>query len=436
MVKSELRARGNYAPQSNQARLDHTRMVSYDRAMWSTAQTMVSTMMKYCRFDTITGQSQWYHEEGTREWTRKKPGIQRTPFKEQGFNRRLLETFVYDDAAVMDYDEEVESVANYFQSVASQRAHSLARLMDKTVFKAFLAPLVYEGAASPKAGETVGSATGTPAINDSLKHVTGLGHNTALRDVFFVQEQAADVSAQTDIFNGKDGIEGIRTIFRKRHLSGGTLNMTLTPNLQRILRQDPQFIDRENVYSGEKAANAGLNSGFSYRGINFVPVDEDQLFPLVANTDSVEAPGVGTLTASTIQISCRLLSETDASRLRGRYLTETADQAKLKTGKGAVAGAQAPTEDLQLQKTRMINGEKRHLVTTRTEDVAYVWTTSAIGNPLIFAKRDMLTMRKTAELPEWSFAKADYARQSFGALLRDEDYVMVVPIAASNVDIA
>lgn len=450
MVKSELRSRSSsYNPRGNQTRLDHTRLISYDKGMWSTAQTKMSTMRKYCKSVTIEGTGKWFHERDQRQWERKKPGLQPTPLKNQGYRRRLLQTFVYHDGAVADHDDTPESLANYFQDVAVERAHSLARLIDQKILQAFLDPVIYEGDASPKSAEYTGGTQSTPTLTDDKKRVTALGYNQGRRDIFFVKKQSADVSSQQNVFT-PDDLEDIRNIFLKRNL-GGKLCITLTPNLQTLMRKDPKFQNLENAYTSASAANAASGMGFDYRGITFVAIQEDALCPLTAAADNdvVNQVDVGRFGSNgTFIVSCRTLDITDGRLLRGRNLTNSDAMGYLKpatdAGTGgkthgtvtAGAGVVAVSDDLQTQRTSIFVGETRHLVTTKTEDVVYVWTKSGIGNPLMFARRNMLNMKRMAELQEWSFAKLDYAKRAFGVMLRDEDYVMAVPIAASKIDVA
>ena len=438
MIRSELRSRStSFAPQVNQSRLDHTRMVAYDKSMWTLAQSKMSFMTKYTKMDTIMGQSKWYHERDTRDWEEKAPGVQPTPLRNQGYRRRLLTTKVYHDGAVMDIDDTVESIANYFRDVNVERAHSLARLIDKKILEGFLDELVHEGTAAPVTDFTGGSAV-TPetqrspqptAAQMAQRRVTATGYQKAYRDIFFVKAQAADITSQQNIFAGED-IEDIRKVFSKRHLNG-QLCMTLTPNLRTLLRKDSQFVDAENMYANKSAANAGFSDGFSYRGVKFVDVKEDQLPGLQNSQSGTKAATAG----ANFTISCRTLDNDDSRMLRGRYI-DSANRSKLASLKGNVTGETAPSADVVTQKTTFATGEKRHVVVTKAVDVAYVWCTSPIGNPLIFAKRPTLSMQAVERLQEWSLAKMNYARRSFGVLLRDEDYVMAVPVAASNVDVA
>ena len=438
MVKAELRsATTSFAPQANQSRLDHTRMVAYDKSMWTLAQSTMSFMTKYVKTDMIAGQSKWYHERDTRDWEEKRPGVQPTPLKNQGYRRRLLTTKVYHDGAVLDMDDTVESIANYFRDVNVERAHSLARLIDKKILESFLDELVHEGTAAPRSASgddryalATSSTDGTaPTVDDGRRHTTGLGYQKANRDIFFSKAQSADVSTQTTIFEGED-LEDVRKVFSKRHLNG-QLCITLTPNLRTLLRKDSKFTDAENMYSNSGAANAGFSDGFVYRGVKFIDVKEDQL-PGLQNSESGTAPATA---GENFVISCRTLDNDDSRMLRGRYI-DSADKAKLATLVGTVSGETDPSSDVTTQKTKFANGEKRQIVTTKAIDVVYVWCTSPIGNPMIFAKRPQLSMQAVERLQEWSLAKMNYARRSFGALLRDEDYVMAIPIAASNVDVA
>ena len=451
MVKSSLRARTSTdTARAQQTRLDHTRLISYDKGMWSTAQSKMSVMRGYCKSVAIQGTAKWFHERDQRTWERKQPGIQRTPYKSQGYRRRLLQTFVYHDASIKDHDDSPESLANYFQDVAVERAHALARLIDQKILQAFNDPVVYEGDASPKSADYTGQNNPTPPnVTDDKKRVTALGYNQARRDIFFVARQTADVgsataTSSTNIFKPSD-LEDIRKVFLKRNL-GSQLCKTLTPNLQTLMRKDTDFVNLENAYTSKSAASAASGQGFVYRGIKFVAIQEDQLCPLTAaaNGDVINQVDVGHFDGDKFEISCRTLDENDGRRLRGRAVTNTDAMGLLKPAKGAAlkgvlgtgSGRVAVSDDLQTQRSSLFIGERRHAVTTRTEDVAYVWTTSGIGNPLMFARRNVLNMKRMAELQEWSFAKLDYAKRAFGVMLRDEDYVMAIPIAATHVDIA
>ena len=439
MVRNELRSQtSTQTTQAKQARLDHTRIQSYTKSMWSTAQSKLSVMMKYFRLDTIVGQFQWYMERDQRTWEEKKPGVQRTPYQDQGYRRRLLTTKEYHDAAVKDISDDPETIVNYFRDVSKERAHSLARLMDKVMLESFLDVLIHEGDASPKAGDSfadaVDSATqSAPAQNDSKVHATGQGMEKAYRDIGFVKAYSADVTTpETDTtakFEGKD-LELIKRVFSKRHLNG-TLCMSMTPNLRHILREDDQFNNAENIYANKAAANAGFDSGMNYRGVKLIDVKEDQI-PNLAKS----AVGTYDSTKGELQLGCRTLNQDDSRLLRGRYVATKAEVATLKGTVSTGAATLAQAADLQVQKTKLVVGEKRHLVTVKPENLAYVWVKSDIGNPFIFAKRPTLSVNATDRLQEWSMAKMDYARRSFGALIRDEDYTMVVPFRVEAVDIA
>lgn len=460
MVRSELRPRDNRAfdtkAPANQARLDHTRLISYDRGMWSTAQSKMSVMASHFKSETIEGQAKWYHERDQRQWERKLSGMQRTPLKGQGYRRRLLQTFTYHDGAVLDTDEQnTESLVNYFRDVAVERAHSLARLIDKKMLQAFVDPVIYEGDASPKAANYVGpDQTGqndyaAPTVADEKKHITALGYNQARRDIAFVKKQTADIASSSEgtaVFKPVD-LEDVRKIFLKRNLSG-TLCMTLTPNLQTLMRKDMDFFNLENAYQSNQATGAAPGQGFTYRGIKFIGIQEDQLNRLEENTGQVgvDRADMGVGDGTDYKVSCRTLDIDDSALLRGRAVTNSTAMGYLNAATGTdgqnkgtlddgTAGVDAVSSDLQKQRSQLMKGETRHFVTCNTENVVYAWMKGGIGNPLMFARRNQLTARKMAELQEWSFAKLDYAKRSFGALIRDEDYVMMIPIRVKALEV-
>ena len=130
-----------------------------------------------------------------------------------------MTTKVYHDGAVLDMDDTVESIANYFRDVNVERAHSLARLIDKKILESFLDELVHEGTAAPRSASgddryalATSSTDGTaPTVDDGRRHTTGLGYQKANRDIFFSKAQSADVSTQTTIFEGED-LEDVRKV--------------------------------------------------------------------------------------------------------------------------------------------------------------------------------------------------------------------------------
>ena len=386
-------------------RLDQTRTVSYAKEVWSLAQSKYSKLEAMgCKKVSIQGHAQMIRRRHRRTLTPKSAGVVATPYKAHSWDRRLLMTNSFHDATLIDPDDISESQADLFGDVMAESANALGRLTDQVILDAIVAPVIVE---KPPLTFTSDELSGSGAIGstdaaqgDAQRRSQTGRIETQVKDVvFFVHGESSD-SANAKIFEAAD-LDLVLQVFRKRNMDTVNLVCTLTPEMELLMRQDVQFQNAENRHNEGLGRISDVGSSFRYKGINFIPINEDAL-PVLQGS-GVDAGVSNKFVLRGRNLKTRLTS----AQSKGR-LVSALPAAGASTGLGG-----AEMQDVEL---------------AHSEDVVFFWD----GQAIYKTERPELSMQKRDENIELSHAQQSYMRVNMGAVCMDEDYVMVVPLRGTR----
>ena len=388
-------------------RLDQTRTISYAKEVWSLAQSKYSKLEAMgCTKVAISGQAQMYRRRHRRTLTRKVAGVVPTPYKAHSWDRRMLFTGSFHDATIIDSDDISESQADLFGDVMVESANALGRLKDQVILDALVAdvivelpPLTFTNDELSGSG-TIGSAAATQV--DAQRRSTTGRIKTQKKDVVFFKHGKSTDSDFVKMFQAAD-LDRVLQVFRKRNIDKVNIMCTLTPELELLMRQDLQFQNAENRHNEGLGRIADVGSSFRYKGINFVPINEDALPDLAGS--GIDNGVANKLVLSGRDLDARLTS----AQAKGRLV----DALPAAADGGGLAGADVQAVEIEY-----------------SEDVVYFWEGSAIYK----AERPELSKQKRDSNIELSYAQQSYMRVNMGAVCMDEDFVMVVPLRGLRTD--
>lgn len=357
------------------------KVIGYANEVWSEAQAKESKFKQATASKNI-GMANYklFQIAKLREAQRKGGGVVLTPRQTQEFDRRALFSESYHDSEVIDPDDEVDNQADILEVARSQMTKAFARICDRVILHSHVDP-VQESEDSTADASNANIITASAALNkrwrgNAFAKVEGAAANAALKAIT------------------ADDLEDIGYIFAKRDVEAKIV-ATLTPELQRTLRKDPDFKNAENTYATRDTG--GMVKNIEYKGITFIQCSESVL-PLISNTN-IGGAAAGTR-ATAQKIAVRDLAT--AENVNPLLSTARVTKATLKTQTSA----------------------KSAEVTCRSTDLAYFWASEA----LYFASRDSLVFGSLDRLPNQSLAKQLYMRVNFGAMMIDDDYALTVPV--------
>ena len=392
-----------------------TKYMQFAAELWSRAQVQSAKIkMLGSEMVDLQGDLQSFDRIDKRSFTRKTKSIEATPQVEQTYDRRILFTETLHDAFQVDLDDIVNSKHDIISSGERQMEYAAARECDKKVLSAIVNPVfVDEGGKKSKADPSV---TPNPSANVLTSFSTDLEKRYQVNCFRLIDSKAA----QGDLISAI-ALERVLYIFAERDAledSGGRLCATLTPELQRILRTDVNFLNAEQtILPSPNVSNPWKH--FEYRGITFIPTSKSILPDISASS------GILGLTADTQVLT---LDGTGTNTLLGEAFREVKG-IPTSTGKAAsqvvkvVKGDAADTTT-----TSTLTGAKSVLV-AGSGDIAYFWFSNAIK----FASRSDLTFMKRSERHDYSEAKQTYMRINIGSLLIDSDYAIAVVVRGKDV---
>lgn len=390
------------ALQSAQERGAHLRRQAYASEVWSMAQSESSKLkMDGCTHKNVTDNLTWFTRISPTNWRKKKGGVQPTPYVEGKYDRRGLITQTYDTAMIADKDDLVDFSTNIFADRKSEDAKALGRLCDQIILNSLIDKTLEEG--NPVSAESVQPIKfdGTTAATqtDERQHFAVGRPVQKFKDICFLPESMGTNSTTVKTLFNADSLEDIKHLFRKRNMSGVELVCAYIPDLQPILRKDPDFKNAENVFSSrEVASQTGSGKGFVYKQVRFIEINEDALPNLSTDTiASARTKGTVDNATSEYSLKCRYMSNSDVKGKVGTALPSSS----------ADAGAVVKT----------VGQVKR-------SDVLYFWVTKSV----YFAERGEMSINMESDRPDYSHAKQMYSRANLGGMLMDEDYVLVMPL--------
>ena len=287
----------------------------------------------------------------------------------------------------MDKDDIVDTVSNPFMDRKNQNSMALGRLCDQTILEALIDKSLLEGTPLQEDFNTAATQT------DQQRHYAVGKPTQQFKDVCFIPADKSANAANAVLFDA-NSLEDVKHVFRKRDLSGVELICAFTPDLQLVLRKDTDFKNAENVYADRAVADmAGSGKGFRYKGIRFIEINEDAL-PELSTDNIASAYNAGTEQAT---LKCRVSNNTD---LKGKTAASL-------PASSATAGAVVKT----------VSGVQK-------KDMIYIWESKAV----YFAQRGELDLDDMTTRPDYSMAQQLYSRVNIGAMLIDEDEVLVMPL--------
>ena len=392
-----------------------TKYMQFAAELWSRAQVQSAKIkMLGSEMVDLQGDLQSFDRIDKRSFTRKTKSVEATPQNEQTYDRRILFTETLHDAFQVDLDDIVNSKHDIISSGERQMEYAAARECDKKVLSAIVNPVfVDEGGKKPKSDP---SSSANAGANVLTSFSTDLEKRYQINCFRVIDSKVA----QGDLISAI-ALERILYIFAERDAledEGGRLCATLTPELQRILRTDPNFLNAEQVIlPSPNVSNPWRH--FDYRGITFIPTSKSVLPDISASsgilglgTDLkvITLDGTGGTAATTTK---RNPLDTDALReVQGKP-----------TGSGSAVSARGSDETA----AATLLGAKVVEVGGKG-DLAYFWFSNAIK----FASRSDLTFMKRSERHDYSEAKQTYMRINIGSLLIDSDYALAVVVRGKN----
>ena len=384
-----------------------TKYMQFAAELWSRAQVQSAKIkMLGSEMVDLQGDLQSFDRIDKRSFTRKTKSIEATPQVAQTYDRRILFTETLHDAFQVDLDDIVNSKHDIISSGERQMEYAAARECDKKVLSAIVNPVfVDEGGKKPKSDP---SSSANAGANVLTAFSTDLEKRYQVNCFRLVDSKAA----QGDLISAI-ALERILYIFAERDAledSGGRLCATLTPELQRILRTDANFLNAEQVIlPSPNVSNPWRH--FDYRGITFIPTSKSVLPDISASSGIL---GLGT------DKKVVTLDGTGASDL----LDEKTRESKTKPT-GSASAVKVTKSDATTEST--VGGAKVVEV-AGPGDIAYFWFSNAIK----FASRSDLTFMKRSERHDYSEAKQTYMRINIGSLLIDSDYALAVVVRGKN----
>ena len=378
--------------QSVQQRSEQIKIATYGREVWSVAQQKVSMFKPHSTLKSLDGGNfKLFTKDLKREYTEKAGGIVPTPYAKHEFSRRAIFSKTYHVAMAADKDDLVDNQVEVLTATRNADEKAAARVCDKVLLSAQLDP-VHE--TSPSTATLRGNGLITAGLDLDKKYRANAWVKNA---------DAANGTAIAKLTG--DDLEDIGYIFAQRDINE-KLVCTLTPELKRILRKDPDFKNAENVYSSRRAGDS-MQAGIEYKDIMFIPCSKEVLPELHAENIAFSDPASAN---APVDIAVRGLAE-DSGISNHR--------AGLSSSKITVATTKTAT-DIEGKAL----GGKAAVATVRSSDMIYFWVPQA----LYFVKRDMLNFSRETELQADSFADALYNRINFGAMLIDDDYALTVAL--------
>lgn len=324
--------------------------------------------------------------EKAREGRTKPGGVQPTPRKKQEFSRRALFSQSYDDSNVVDPDDAVDNQVGILEASSRQMKNFFARTIDRVALDSLIS--------------TVQESNDSEADSANLNLITAsVDLNKRYRGNAFAKIEGVAANAAIATLDA-DTLEDIGYIFGKRDVEG-KICCTLTNELRRILRKDPDFKSAENRYSTDQSGAPLIGADIPYKSIWFVDVS-DSVLPILGD-HNIGNSAAGSR-AKTQTVAVRDLET--AENVDPVFSTSVIDsKAKLKTALGTATA-------------------KTGAVSVRSTDMIYFWSPDA----LYFTQREQLTFARLSELDEQSYAKQLYMRSNFGAMLIDDDFGLTVPL--------
>ena len=377
--------------QTGQSRGVNSKVVSIFKKSWAEAQQEESTWkvigtspvdMKGSNYLLMDKHSKAgaFREKGG--------GIQKTPLERQDTERRAIITKSFDAGSALDIDDLIDSSQDLLSLKTMEQKKEAARLCDRIILHANIA-IVEDQKHDEK--------------TDATRITANLSTTRHRRYMTFAKAKGVAANGQLAAFQ-PDNVEDINYLFGERSLYG-TPVCTLTNELRKILRKDPQFQNLENLFTIDKRSADSFARGFSYRGITFVPTYNDVL-PVLSTDDIATADGGNLSTVKTIHVRDLEEEQFTRSALAEDAAAPTKAAAKLAIGKshGQADGA----------------GVTVATVEVKSKDMVYFWYPEALK----FAERAEATFARMGERDDYSYAKQAYMRVNIGATMIDDQYAL------------
>ena len=391
--------------------------------LWSRAQVQ-SAKIKMLGSDMVDlqGDLQSFDRIDKRSFTRKTKSVEATPQNEQTYDRRILFTETLHDAFQVDLDDIVNSKHDIISSGERQMEHAAARECDKKVLSAIVNPVfVDEGGRKSKAD---------PSTNAGTNVLTSFSTDLEKRYQVNCFRLIDSASSDKDLISAV-ALERVLYIFAERDAledEGGRLCATLTPELQRILRTDPNFLNAEQVILPSPNVSTPWRH-FDYRGITFIPTSKSVLPEIDASAGIL---GLGSdkkiiTLDGTGGTSRTAASGSGSSAVAARENPLDTDTLRESKSKPTGTKSAVTVTDSDKSTTEVLLGAKLVEVGGKG-DLAYFWFSNAIK----FASRSDLSFMKRADRADYSEAKQTYMRINIGSLLIDSDYAMAVVVKGKD----
>lgn len=405
---------------SGASRKEQLKRISYNNKLWREAQATQSSLIPNVMQADIDGSFEIFDRFKKREVVLKQGGVQATPYKKGRADQIVVSSRSYHDADIQDMDDAVEGPVDYFAATMTEMSSAMARKADTAILCAFTLQNRLLKADKQDSTSLITEPNPEPEPFD--------------RDVMFIPDATGTASTLSEVTTNaaatrqtilnSDSLESLRLLFRKRDVMG-QICITLTADLAIILRRDSDFKNAENVYKSQTAAGASIGQGFEYKGFKFVDVS-DQVLPTVFSggkgaVDSIEDNG------ETLRVACR---EIKIGKPRAYYQSQDLEVAAsittnvLTTRVAQHNKAYKKREDLADSAADIVEAADYKLIEVTPSDLAYVWVKKAV----LFVQRPKLSMVEESKNVNLSYAKQIYMRRNFGALVKDDDYVCVMPV--------
>lgn len=369
---------------------------------WTRAQQKVSKL-KSIGTTMVSAEGTWksYDRVQKREFAAKKDlSITDTPSVPQEHDRRFLITRTYQDAFQIDLDDIVDSAGDIISDGEREMEHAAGRLCDRVILESLVVPILVDtGADKSLADPTLAASAATTTQSAGLLSFTTNFSVRVQHNCFALK----DPTTKGDLVDSKS-LEDILYIFRKRDAidDRGELCCTLTPELARILRKDPDFNNAERNLRPSEGIQNPFGS-FRYRGIMFITISESVL-PKLTSRGTL----LGGTTANTIVV------HSPKKKVVGAVTHDSFDIPE----SGRLVDSTPAT--YTLAKAQANDPQAVEIDVSGPGDLAYVWHSRAI----LFGVKEKLTFSRRDELNMKSYAKQTYMRVNLGAVCIDSDYSM------------
>ena len=424
-------------------RLDELKVQAFGQEMWSRAQQMESAYVRHVTNKDIGAASfKAFPRRNKRKFTRKTDAVVDTPHAKQTYDRRCLATEVYHDGILIDLDDIVDSQGDVFSDVVAEQRHAMARLADEVILSSLSGPVIVETKSTSRAllphGNDLTSAAGE---NELLSFAANIEKRYQY-NLFTLKTPGSErgqlIGGMTAGDNGGNDLQKVIRILRKRHIVMANIVGNLTPDLEFALKTDTAFQNAFNTYHAGTDSKLPF-SGFTYRGIKFVPCSDEVLPPISRENFGIVATGAANAEvkaeAERTVVIARNLGKAgvgDIPRYRddaaaGSTISESTvnstaaiNAAGKASGAKTVGGGGAASTATEMSAANATGDVAIKI--EGPEDIAQFWDSKSV----YYTTRYSWTRK--GERDDKSYAKQQYMRLALGAMPIDSDYSLAIVV--------